>query len=208
MDTIDTLTPKGKVRYEKLLDAATEVFYEQGYEKASMSEIVKRAGGSLATLYKIFGNKENLFIHILKNKTKNLYSGINDSIQSAQNVENFLYVLGKAFLNMVTTQEAVLFQRLIISEGYRNDAHLSNIFLKYAMGPVTKTIADFLESEKQKGKIDVDDSYIAAQQFIYALKEPLLFRRVLGLELDISEETIEKTLNQVVKIFTKGLKLD
>ena len=43
------------------LQAAREVFLEQGYEAASVNDVVRRAGGSLATLYAQFGNKEGLF---------------------------------------------------------------------------------------------------------------------------------------------------
>ena len=51
------LCRRGEIRAEKFLDAATEVFAEKGYQHARLSEIVARAGGSLATLYRIFGDK-------------------------------------------------------------------------------------------------------------------------------------------------------
>lgn len=40
METATNLTPKGKVRYKKLLDAAGEVFLEEGFEKAGMNQII------------------------------------------------------------------------------------------------------------------------------------------------------------------------
>ena len=45
--------------------AARELFTEQGYEQTSLAEVVERAGGSLATLYKLFGNKEGLLDAVL-----------------------------------------------------------------------------------------------------------------------------------------------
>ena len=38
-------------RRHAFLLAAREVFLEQGYEEASVNDVVRRAGGSLATLY-------------------------------------------------------------------------------------------------------------------------------------------------------------
>ena len=47
-------------RRKAIIAAARELFVEQGYERATLAEIVTRAGGSLATVYKLFGNKDQL----------------------------------------------------------------------------------------------------------------------------------------------------
>src|SRR3546814_352091 len=43
-----------------ILDAAEQLFLEKGFERAKLSEVIRRSGGSLATLYALFGNKEGL----------------------------------------------------------------------------------------------------------------------------------------------------
>src|SRR5690348_14786308 len=50
-----------EVRGQAIINAATEVFLERGYAEASVDAIVERAGGSKATVYAMFGNKEGLF---------------------------------------------------------------------------------------------------------------------------------------------------
>jgi AcrR family transcriptional regulator len=45
-----------------LLDAAREVFTEQGFAGASIAEVVRRAGSSVGSLYHHFGGKSELFI--------------------------------------------------------------------------------------------------------------------------------------------------
>lgn len=45
-----------------LLDAAREVFVEQGFADASIAEVVRRAGSSVGSLYHHFGGKSELFI--------------------------------------------------------------------------------------------------------------------------------------------------
>ena len=47
-------------RHVAILVAAEALFIEQGYERTSLAEIVRRSGGSLATLYDLFGNKQGL----------------------------------------------------------------------------------------------------------------------------------------------------
>ena len=45
-----------------LLRAAREVFTEQGFAKASVAEVVERAGSSVGSLYHHFGGKTELFL--------------------------------------------------------------------------------------------------------------------------------------------------
>jgi AcrR family transcriptional regulator len=45
-----------------LLDAAREVFIEQGFTSSSITDIVERAGSSVGSLYHHFGGKSELFV--------------------------------------------------------------------------------------------------------------------------------------------------
>ena len=45
-----------------LLDAAREVFVEQGFAEASIAEVVRRADSSVGSLYHHFGGKSELYI--------------------------------------------------------------------------------------------------------------------------------------------------
>lgn len=47
-------------RRAAIVAAARELFVAQGYETTTLAEIAARAGGSLATVYKLFGNKDGL----------------------------------------------------------------------------------------------------------------------------------------------------
>ena len=52
-------TPKTR---RVLLEAAREVFAEQGYSRASIADVVERAGSSVGSLYHHFGGKSELFL--------------------------------------------------------------------------------------------------------------------------------------------------
>ena|SRR5882672_2464623 len=51
-------------RREEILDAAMEVFAEQGYQGASTEEIARRAGISQPYVFRLFGTKKDLFIAV------------------------------------------------------------------------------------------------------------------------------------------------
>jgi AcrR family transcriptional regulator len=50
---------------ERLLEAAVEVFCERGYERASTSEIARRAGLSVGAIYSNYGTKAELLGHAI-----------------------------------------------------------------------------------------------------------------------------------------------
>lgn len=45
----------------QILKVASEIFLEKGYENTSLQDITKKNKGSLATIYKLFANKDELF---------------------------------------------------------------------------------------------------------------------------------------------------
>lgn len=51
-----------KATQQALLDAARAVFAEQGYDSASIADVVERAGSSVGSLYHHFGGKSELFL--------------------------------------------------------------------------------------------------------------------------------------------------
>jgi AcrR family transcriptional regulator len=52
-------TPKTRLA---LLDAARQVFTEQGFSQASIADVVERASSSVGSLYHHFGGKSELFV--------------------------------------------------------------------------------------------------------------------------------------------------
>ena len=57
-------TERGRARWRRIVDVAARLFEERGYANVTISDIVAETGGSLATGYKWFGNKEELFMAV------------------------------------------------------------------------------------------------------------------------------------------------
>lgn len=200
------LSGKAEPRCTKIIDVAHRLFLDRGYENVSMNDIVKESGGSLATVYKHFGNKSQLLIKVLEHKSEELFG---DWARQRSNYEGrleaFLMMIGASYLDLVADNDAILFNRLIATLGYLEETRSVNQTLLDVMMHPVNVIAEYLENEKQNGRICVEDTTLCAHQFLNALEEPFMFPRILGVETDISEATRHKALTQLVQIFCRGL---
>ena len=81
-------------RLGEVLDHATEVFCEKGYEGASMRDLSRASGMSLAGLYHYFGSKERLLYLIQKHTfttiLENLKTRLNESTEPEQRIRIFI----------------------------------------------------------------------------------------------------------------------
>src|SRR5437899_11643097 len=81
-------------RLAKILSHATDVFYEKGYEGASMRDLSRASGMSLAGLYYYFESKERL-LYLIQKHTFNtivteLKERLNDANQPEQRIRVFI----------------------------------------------------------------------------------------------------------------------
>lgn len=205
-DFFKHLSGKAESRCTKIIDVAYRLFLDCGYENVSMNDIVKKSGGSLATVYKHFGNKSQLLIHILEQKCNELFGEWGRQRSNYEGrLEDFLMMIGKSYLDLIAEDDAILFNRLIASLGYLEETKSINETLLHVMMQPIVIIGEYLENEKQHGRICVDDTMLCAHQFLNALEEPFMFPRILGVEIDISEATRLRALKQIVTIFCRGL---
>ncbi|AFM39881.1 transcriptional regulator [Desulfosporosinus acidiphilus SJ4] len=65
-----------KDKEETILGAAFEVFRENGFTNASMKDIAAKAGLGKGTLYEYFQNKEDLFIHVVKENASYFFAEV------------------------------------------------------------------------------------------------------------------------------------
>ncbi len=78
---------------DKVLDAATRVFWEKGYTGTSVNALVLATGLGKRSMYQEFGNKENLFRECIQNFILNLNKEANSILTrpplGLENIEAF-----------------------------------------------------------------------------------------------------------------------
>jgi len=79
---------------ENILVAATNLFYEQGYQATTIDHVLERSGVSRPTLYTHFATKEDLGLAYLKLRRQQDLNAIKDAIRQAKTPESrFLAII-------------------------------------------------------------------------------------------------------------------
>ncbi|MGD8319196.1 MAG: TetR/AcrR family transcriptional regulator [Gemmatimonadota bacterium] len=195
---------KGLKRRELFLEAATEAFSRNGYEGTSLQDIVAEAGGSLATLYRMFGNKEGLFQAVIDHKFQSVF-GQGDTLKvEGHSTREVLTELGMALLEMMLSEAAVAMHRLMITQANRTSA-LREGFMEMAPDRAKNALADYFSVEVGAKRLVMEDCETSAVQFIGMVKGDILMRRLLGEELRLSNKQRRALVANAVEIFLNGV---
>jgi AcrR family transcriptional regulator len=114
------LRKRGEARVGAILDAATHVFLERGYEKATLAEIVARSGGSKSLVYEQFGGKAGLFRAMMEQRCAGMMEPLAAVAGSAGTPRDVLTAFARSFVAALSHVEVVGLQRIATAEGFRN----------------------------------------------------------------------------------------
>lgn len=76
-------TDRGRATRQALLDAAEAVFDEYPFDRASISEITRRAGVAQGTFYLYFADKRAIFVKLVETLSHGLRSAIAEAVEGA-----------------------------------------------------------------------------------------------------------------------------
>lgn len=198
------LTSRGVARRERLLDAARDVFLEQGYAGASVNEVVARAGGSLATLYKQFGNKEGLFTAAMERHIATAWAVLEEGRRDQQAPEQVLYELGRRMLILVFDAGVIRLVRGLAFEAERAP-ELGEMFLARGPDHTRQALASYLRDQVEGGRLALEEPREAAGIFMGMLLGEWHIDALLGRELQLDEAKCNARAKRCVDIFLAGV---
>jgi len=149
---------------DRLLDAATRVFMEKGFDATTMGEIAKQAHASTETFYRHFPNKEELFERVLLRRTEFLKGELNSVLLSEDVPEKALTVFGELGLSLLLAPQALSLHRILVMEKGRFP-HIVASF--HSQGPqrVQAALASYLAGQVKRGRLRKMNTHVAARQF-------------------------------------------
>lgn len=72
---------QGESKKRLILQVATEVFAERGFNETTISQIARKAKISEGSIYNYFESKEDLLFSIPEERMENFLSGIHESVE-------------------------------------------------------------------------------------------------------------------------------
>ncbi len=152
---------------QAITEAALTAFSSRGFVATTMDEVAAAARVSKPTIYKHFGNKEQLFAWLIRHMVESLGERLQPALEALRHCDQVrpaLVALGRTWMDFTVQREFIAIRRLIIGEAARFPDLGAEWFVH---GPDIriKQLADILEELSRQGKVHVSQPLLAAQQF-------------------------------------------
>jgi TetR/AcrR family transcriptional regulator, mexJK operon transcriptional repressor len=191
----------GKV--ESILAAAKRTFLAHGYGAVSMDLIAREAGVSKATVYAHFAGKEELFGAVIERECERYFASFTAGELDPSDVRTSLAVLGRRFLDLVLSSDAIALHRIIVAEVTRFPA-LGEVFWRAGPERERVQIEGFLRSAVASGTLSPHDPRLGAEQFISLVRGDIQLRQLLRLEAAAGESEIRDAVAAAVDTFVRA----
>ena len=188
---------------ESVLAAAKRAFLGAGFGAVSMDTIAREAGVSKATVYAHFGSKEELFGAVIERECERYFDRFSAGELDPRDVRASLTILGRRFLELILSPDAIALHRIIVGEVTRFPM-LGEVFWRAGPERERVQIEAFLRSAAAAGALTLPDPRLAAEQFVSLVRADVQLRQLLRLEAQPGDYGIEIVVEGAVDTFIRA----
>jgi len=168
--------PKGRGRpvdtskRDAIVSAATDAFFDVGYAGSSIEQIAADAGVSKVTVYNHFGDKRALFAAAVGRECEKMRSYFSiESISPDSSIRERLTTIGAAMFAFLSRPEMIQFERRIAAET-EHEPEIGHAFLEAGPWRMKAAFSTFLAHACSQGELSIDNTQLAAEQFVSMCK--------------------------------------
>jgi TetR/AcrR family transcriptional regulator, mexJK operon transcriptional repressor len=188
---------------ERILDVATELLLAAGYGATSIEAIAQRAGISKRTFYYRFPDKAALFAAVVHRIIQGLRPPAGTPLYEGEGLDEILRRLARLLLRAALAPMALALNRLMIAEAQRFPELAAIAAREGSRTEVVGQIAAMLDREARAGRLAIDRTEFAAEQFLQmVISQPQ--RRALVLGQSMIEIELEAWADDCVDLFLNG----
>ena len=184
----------------QILDGASKVFMDLGFDGASMGEIARAAGVSKGTLYVYFADKNRLFEAIVEEETIE-QSKIAFNFDPARDVPTTLREFGEAYIQLLQSRphggSAV---RTVMAIAERMP-EVGRRYYEHVLEKTIERLASYLRVHVEAGDVAIDDCQLAASQFMLMCQASLFLPFIFQAAPAPSEERITQVIGSATRMF-------
>jgi TetR/AcrR family transcriptional repressor of mexJK operon len=187
---------------EHIVDVATRLFLESGFEVITVDQIATTARISKQTFYARFASKETLFAAVIQKRLSDLLvPAIAESGRDGP-IEATLIRIGVELSKRALAPVAAALDRLISSEAHQFPqlAHAYHENAVYARG----LIADVFSNAMRDGQIRQMDAGFLAEQFLYAVVDGPIRTMILSGKAAKADKNQRERVASAVGLFLDG----
>ncbi|TIT75447.1 MAG: TetR/AcrR family transcriptional regulator [Mesorhizobium sp.] len=197
----DTFPPRShEAKRISVVDAAASVFCREGYAGANIDLIAAEAGVSRQTVYNHHGDKEKLFMAVVRDLTERCNAGIFATFatfpdQPADLESDLVAFAVRMNRNCICNRDGRFLRKLIQAEGERYPELFAE-WREQGPGRTWSALAARFARLAYAGHLSIDDPDVAARQFIALVNAELQTTFMLG-GMPTEEEVLRSATNGV-----------
>lgn len=179
-----------------LLQAATTLFLERGYDGTSLSKVAETAGVSTATLFKRFPTKATLFDAIVTEHWA--WGEQTTAMPEPGDPLSGLRTIGRRYVDLLIQPDMVALFRIVIAEAPRFP-ELSERHFALGKLPFYDAVRAYLEAEAAAGTLRIDDTDLATTHFLGMIATFCFWPRLLLVDYAPSQEAMHGEVDEAVR---------
>jgi TetR/AcrR family transcriptional repressor of mexJK operon len=199
--------PKGEARTEqlthRLLDAATQLFMEKGFDATSMGEISARAHASKETFYRHFPTKDELFRAVILRRAEMVARDRGKGLVVDDPPEKALTAFGERMLAGMMTGDSIAFHRIL---GMARDRFPELLELYRNTGPdrVRDAVTTYMQAQMSLGRLRIKNPEVAARQFFDLVAAEMIIKASISGKGDPPKAGVKQRVKEAVDCFLHG----
>jgi TetR/AcrR family transcriptional repressor of mexJK operon len=162
---------EAEARDVRLLDVATRLFMERGFDDTSIDAVAEAAGLSKPAVYARYHDKRDLFAAVLRGWIRRWLAPVSAAAEaeatetSPKSIETTLHELGRHTVAYTLAPEAGALQRILSAQAVQFP-ELAKLAMDEGWLRAVRGVASILRQSAARGHIKVDDPELAADMFL------------------------------------------
>ena len=167
----EPLLGRSALKRKTILSAGRELFLSNGYQGTSVDQIAASAQVSKQTVYKHFGDKQELLLAIVESALETTVTPVLGRIAAlaeTTDLQTDLVELAADYLRAVLQEPVVQLRRLVVGEANRVPA-LAQQYYEHAPVRTLAAFADSLSRLHDRGLLTAPEPRLAADHFAFLI---------------------------------------
>lgn len=183
----------------RILDAATDLFLDEGYSTTNLDRIAEVAMVTKPTVYSHFESKKGLFDAVVKRNAETRVAEISKYFTPSKDPRKDLILFGDFLMARVLNEETRRWDRLAAAESISHP-EVGEAFYQAGPAQVIKGLTDYFRQQQKAGLLKFPHAERAAEQLIGMFLGLNLLRAQIG-QPPLSTAQRKRRCREAVDVF-------